>query len=191
MRESNHVNYIEASSIGVAKLSDGVMVCRPEQTEIRACYSVYIIPTWCHAVSAFHSSRFRKSTKVHIISNLRDWTLFKLLNNSWSYWQHIHIYVDNSCSYFQIRKLKLQEKLNNLSKVLQQRNQNSYSHMTVSLVHFVFIVICYKIWSHIQSCCVCRIHSRKLKVKVALLCPTVCKPMDYTVHGLLQARMLE
>ena len=28
-------------------------------------------------------------------------------------------------------------------------------------------------------------------VKVAQLCPTVCYPMDYTVHGILQARILE
>ena len=30
-----------------------------------------------------------------------------------------------------------------------------------------------------------------LKVKVAQLCPTLCDPMDYTVHELLQARILE
>ena len=30
-----------------------------------------------------------------------------------------------------------------------------------------------------------------LKVKVAQLCPTLHDPMDYTVHGVLQARMLE
>ena len=29
------------------------------------------------------------------------------------------------------------------------------------------------------------------KVKVAQLCPTLCDPMNYTVHGLLQARILE
>ena len=29
------------------------------------------------------------------------------------------------------------------------------------------------------------------KVKVAQLCPVVCNPMDYTVHGILQARVLE
>ena len=29
------------------------------------------------------------------------------------------------------------------------------------------------------------------EVKVALLCLTVCNPMDYTVHGILQARILE
>ena len=30
-----------------------------------------------------------------------------------------------------------------------------------------------------------------VKVKAAQLCPTLCDPMDYTVHGILQARMLE
>ena len=31
----------------------------------------------------------------------------------------------------------------------------------------------------------------KVKVKVALSCPTLCNPMVYTVHGILQARILE
>ena len=30
-----------------------------------------------------------------------------------------------------------------------------------------------------------------MKVKVAQLCPTLCNHMDYTVHGILQARILE
>ena len=29
------------------------------------------------------------------------------------------------------------------------------------------------------------------EVKVPLLCLTLCDPMDYTVHGVLQARILE
>ena len=29
------------------------------------------------------------------------------------------------------------------------------------------------------------------KVKVVLLCLTLCDPIDYTVHGILQARILE
>ena len=29
------------------------------------------------------------------------------------------------------------------------------------------------------------------EVKVAQLCLTLCNPMDYTVHGILQARILE
>ena len=33
--------------------------------------------------------------------------------------------------------------------------------------------------------------SEKMKVKVAQLCLTLCNPMDYTVHGILQARILE
>ena len=31
----------------------------------------------------------------------------------------------------------------------------------------------------------------KVKVKVTQLCPTLCDPMDYTVHRILQARILE
>ena len=31
----------------------------------------------------------------------------------------------------------------------------------------------------------------KNKVKVAQSCPTLCNPMDYTVHGIPQARILE
>ena len=31
----------------------------------------------------------------------------------------------------------------------------------------------------------------KVKVKAAQLCPTLWDPMDYTVHGILQARPLE
>ena len=30
-----------------------------------------------------------------------------------------------------------------------------------------------------------------VKVKVAQSCPTLCDPMDYTVHGILQAGILE
>ena len=33
--------------------------------------------------------------------------------------------------------------------------------------------------------------NRELKVKIAHSCPTLCDPMDYTVHGILQARILE
>ena len=29
------------------------------------------------------------------------------------------------------------------------------------------------------------------KVKVAQPCPTLCNPMDYTAHGIFQARVLE
>ena len=35
------------------------------------------------------------------------------------------------------------------------------------------------------------IHFMKVKVKVIQSCPTLCELMDYTVHGILQARILE
>ena len=34
-------------------------------------------------------------------------------------------------------------------------------------------------------------HGRKVKVKIAQLCPTLCNPMDHRVHRILQAGMLE
>ena len=33
--------------------------------------------------------------------------------------------------------------------------------------------------------------TREVKVKVAQSCPTLCHPMDYAVHGILQARILD
>ena len=36
-----------------------------------------------------------------------------------------------------------------------------------------------------------RIHWKKVKVKVAQSCLTLCDPRYYTVHGILQARILE
>ena len=30
-----------------------------------------------------------------------------------------------------------------------------------------------------------------MKVKVAQSCPTLCDPMDYTVHGIFKARIME
>ena len=41
-----------------------------------------------------------------------------------------------------------------------------------------------------ESAIVCSC-SPNVKVKVAQSCPTLCDPMDYTVHGILQARILE
>ena len=35
------------------------------------------------------------------------------------------------------------------------------------------------------------VHTQAVKVKVAQSCPTLCHPVDYTVHGILLARILE
>ena len=42
-----------------------------------------------------------------------------------------------------------------------------------------------------SSVCTYVIFNNKSEVKVAQSCPTPCDPMDYTVHGILQARTLE
>ena len=33
--------------------------------------------------------------------------------------------------------------------------------------------------------------AQKVNVKVSQSCPTLCDPVDYTAHGILQARILE
>ena len=35
------------------------------------------------------------------------------------------------------------------------------------------------------------VECQKVKVKLTQLCPTLCDPKDYTVHGILQVRILE
>ena len=39
--------------------------------------------------------------------------------------------------------------------------------------------------------CFLHLLNKKMKVKVTQLCPTPCDPMDYTVHVILQARILQ
>ena len=43
----------------------------------------------------------------------------------------------------------------------------------------------------IQHMRVDKTNEGEVKVKVVQLCPTLCDPMEYTVHGILQARILE
>ena len=50
-------------------------------------------------------------------------------------------------------------------------------------------------WSQVKrtspGCGGSQSETSKVKVKVSLSCPTLCYPMDYSVHGILQARILE
>ena len=39
--------------------------------------------------------------------------------------------------------------------------------------------------------CVLKLNGLKVKVKVAQSCLTLCDPMEYAVHGILQSRILE
>ena len=63
---------------------------------------------------------------------------------------------------------------------------------STSLTCFELCPVCY-VFS-CTSVCMCTKFLRNhiaLKVKVAQSCPTLCDTMDYTVHGILQARILE
>ena len=52
-------------------------------------------------------------------------------------------------------------------------------------VHVVKAMVFPKVMYICECVCVC------VCVKVAQLCPTLCDPMDCTVHGILKARILE
>ena len=45
--------------------------------------------------------------------------------------------------------------------------------------------------AHINLTSQCQILMAIVKVKVSQSCPALCDPKDYTVHGILQARILE
>ena len=55
----------------------------------------------------------------------------------------------------------------------------------------------YKIFFSTKNTLICKVKIpcfpgiMKVKVKVTQSCPTLCDPMDYTVHGILQAKILE
>ena len=60
---------------------------------------------------------------------------------------------------------------------------------------FIFLVVVFSLWSSLFNIfCKAGWKWKKVKekkVKVAQSCPSLCDPMDYTVHGILQARILE
>ena len=60
---------------------------------------------------------------------------------------------------------------------------------------FIFLVVVFSLWSSLFNIfCKAGWKWKKVKekkVKVAQSCPTLCDPMDYTVHGILRARILE
>ena len=68
--------------------------------------------------------------------------------------------------------------MTNLDSVVKNRDITFLTkvHVVKAMVFPIVTYIC-------ECVCVC--------VKVAQLCPTLCDPMDYTVHGILKARILE
>ena len=81
-----------------------------------------------------------------------------------------------------------------------------HSHFKLGLYSVPYSIVWRTYWVNIKklylahikcsgnvSCYHWQLSSVSLKhtVKVALLCPTPCDPMDYILHGILQARILE
>ena len=54
----------------------------------------------------------------------------------------------------------------------------------------LFLLFCF-LWGIFVLCKLHLLNKSSLKVKVAQSCPALCDTMDYTVHGILQARILE
>ena len=67
-----------------------------------------------------------------------------------------------------------------------------FSCKTTSFPAFPYLA---SVFVFLQTSCVhLKIHYQKkvsVRVEVTQSCPTVCDPMDYTVHGILQTRILE
>ena len=75
-------------------------------------------------------------------------------------------------------------------------------HQRFSLHCNYFCRVCFILRGHSYSCefkhikCMCfyqtvERENRRFKVKIVQSCPTLCNPMDYIVHGILQVRILE
>ena len=64
-----------------------------------------------------------------------------------------------------------------------------YIHVYIHVCVYIYIYICICIWFWMGNSC-SQVHIL-IKVKVAQSCPTLCDPMNYIVHRILQARILE
>ena len=68
-----------------------------------------------------------------------------------------------------------------MSPVVQVRSPNHWAAREVPLLGISSLI---PLWSKGIHCMMCESESRQS-------CLTLCNPMDYTVHGILQARILE
>jgi len=59
------------------------------------------------------------------------------------------------------------------------------------LCMLLYIYVCVLLYIYVYIYVYIYIYTHTLKVKVAQSCPILCNPMDYTVHGILQARILD
>ena len=56
---------------------------------------------------------------------------------------------------------------------------------------YIYIYACVSICLYLTNLCSTLEAKVKVKVQISQSCPTLCDPVGYTVHGILQARILE
>ena len=69
---------------------------------------------------------------------------------------------------------------------IKKCNIYSFMYLFISVIKKKKILSFVTTWMDLET-----IVLTDIKVKVAQSCPTLCNPMDYTVHRILQARILE
>ena len=76
--------------------------------------------------------------------------------------------------------------------VMQERPKyvSSAQARCLLFIWSLFLLYC-SLWGIFVLCKLHLLNKCSLKVKVAQSCPTLCDSVDYTVHGILQARILE
>ena len=70
-------------------------------------------------------------------------------------------------------------------------NNSLYSFIIVIIIWLYYMLCLTKFPSNEGAETRNRLKTWKVKVKITQSCQTLCDPMDYTVHGILQARILE
>ena len=92
--------------------------------------------------------------------------------------------VESTCNEISRRLLLGKKAMTNLDSVLKSKDITLPTKVCiVKVVVFPFVIYGYKSWTIKKA--------EWVWVKIAQSCPTLCDPMDYTFHGILQDRILE
>ena len=87
-------------------------------------------------------------------------------------WREENVEVERSSAHLWL-DLHLSHSIAKIYKLIFHRGRKNRSHIPVDIHHLICLI------------------TMKVKVKVTQSCLTLCNSLDYTVHGILQARILE
>ena len=119
------------------------------------------------------------------------WTVCKqsdkcLTTDSLKYKNPVLVHLTISCVIFPPRQFQATDVMSTVSENSPKFNRLQINHWLSKLVLTAPV---YQ-WLA-NNCSLKTLKNLKVKVKVAQWCLTLCDSMDYTVHGILQARILE